>query len=60
MRGDVEKLRLETNASIDALRREIKANIQTAKNDIVRWIVTMNFATVAMLAGLVVAVIRLI
>ena len=60
MRGDVEKLRLETNASIDALRQEIKANIQTAKNDIVRWIITMNFATVAMLAGLVVAVIRLI
>ena len=49
VRGDVEKLRLET-----------KANTETAKNDIVKWIVTMGLAIVGILAGLAVAVIRLI
>ena len=58
VRGDVEKLRLETNASIDVLRQETKANTETAKNDIVKWIVTMGLAAVVALAGLAVAVIR--
>ena len=70
-KAEIEKLRLETNASIDALRQETKAgievlrqetkaNTETAKNDIVKWIVTMGLAAVAALAGLAVAVIRLI
>ena len=56
VRGDVEKLRLETNASIDVLREETKAEIVTAKHDLVKWIVTMNLAT----AAVIVAVIKLI
>ena len=76
IRAEVEKLRLDTNASIDVLRQETKAeiaavrgdveklrletkaNTETAKNDIVRWIVTMGLAAVVALAGLAVAVIR--
>ena len=49
MGGDVEKLREET-----------KADIETAKNDIVKWIVAMNFATVTMLAGLAIAALKLL
>ena len=59
-KAEIEKLRLETNASIDVLRQETKANTETAKNDIVKWIVTMGLAAVVALAGLAVAVIRLI
>ncbi len=76
IRAEVEKLRLDTNASIDVLRQETKAeiaavrgdveklrletkaNTETAKNDIVKWIVTMGLAAVVALAGLAVAVIR--
>ncbi len=60
VRGDVEKHHLETKAGIEVLRQETKANTETAKNDIVKWIVTMGLAAVAALAGLAVAVIRLI
>ena len=49
MRGDVEKLREET-----------KADVETAKNDIVKWIVAINFATVTMLAGLAVTALKLL
>ena len=57
-KAEIEKLRLETNASIDVLREETKANTETAKNDIVKWIVTMGLAAVVALAGLAVAVVR--
>ena len=58
--ASIDALRQETKAGIEVLRQETKANTETAKHDIVRWIVTMGLAIVGILAGLVVAVLRLI
>ena len=56
IRADVETSRLETKADIEKLRLETKAEIVTAKHDLVKWIVTMNLTT----AAVIVAVIKLI
>ena len=61
--AEIEKLRLATKADIEQIRADVekrhletKAEIVTAKHDLVKWIVTMNLTT----AAVIVAVIKLI
>ena len=57
-KADIEALRQETKAdieatkaSIEALRQETKALIETAKVDLIKWIFALNIGTMSLLVA---------
>ena len=49
-----------TKADIEALRQETKALIETAKVDLIKWIVGVNIGAVGLLISLIIAAFKLL
>ena len=54
--ANIEKLRVETKADIEKLRMETGKLIAMSKNDLIRWFISINLGT----AALVIAAIKLL
>jgi hypothetical protein len=52
LRGEFEMLRSELKTELAALRGEVDAKIERAKNEMIKWVVGMGFAQVAMVVAL--------
>ena len=53
-KADIEATKADieaTKASIEALRQETKASIETAKVDLIKWIVALNIGTMSLLVA---------
>ena len=50
--GEFEALRAELRGRFAALRGEVDANIERAKAELIKWVIGMAFAQVAMLLAL--------
>lgn len=53
LKTQIERLHSETKAEIEQLRSELKTEIANVKLDLIKWIVPMMFAQVAVIAALV-------
>ena len=66
-KADTEKLRLETKAEFKSVRGEIeklglqtKADIEASKNDVIKWVASINTATTVGVAAVVIAAVKLL
>ena len=53
LKTDIEQMRSELKTDIEQIRSEVKTDIERAKTDLIKWLVPMMFAQVAVIAALV-------